>query len=181
MAKVLSRARGNWFNLLHEDGTKGGVTLNLPTAEFSEGWSLLPSDVWQQEELRITLEYESREPSPIPHDNLDVQEENSPQPQQPSLQLSLTPDEEIQFGQVYFLPETKSVTIQLPNHPAHDFTIDQDEYERRYQKFVKTLNLPPEQKHAEHGLVNYLIHDEIYKEQNGPFSKLKKIFKKGRS
>ena len=181
MAKVLSRARGNWFNLLHEDGTKGGVTLNLPTAEFSEGWSLLPSDVWQQEELRVTLEYESREPSPIPHDNLDVQEENSPQPQQPSLQLSLTPDEEIQFGQVYFLPETKSVTIQLPNHPAHDFTIDQDEYERRYQKFVKTLNLPPEQKHAEHGLVNYLIHDEIYKEQNGPFSKLKKIFKKGRS
>ena len=102
--------------------------MNLPTSEFSEGWSLLPSDVWQQEELRITREYESREPSPLDH--LQDVEENSPEPQ-PSLQLSLTPDEEIHFGQVYFLPETKSVTIQLPNHPAHDFTIDQDDYQRK--------------------------------------------------
>ena len=62
-AKVLSRARGNWFNLLNEDGSKGGVTLNLPRADFKEGWSLLPSEVWQQDQLRITRGFESREPS----------------------------------------------------------------------------------------------------------------------
>ena len=176
VAKVLNRNKGNYFSVLNEDGTKQGIVLHLPNAQqFKEGWSLLPSDVWMREQLRITREFGSREPSP-----LDDEIENISEQPQSNLQLSLTPEEEIQFGQVYFLPMNRTVNIQVPNH-AHIFNIDQDDYEKRYQKFVQSLNLPLSQKHEEAGLVHYLIWNELHSERNGPFSKLKKLFKKGRS
>ena len=54
-----------------------------------------------------------------------------------------------------------------------------DEYERRYQKALISLKLPVEQKHLEAGLANYLVYNDLYKEQNGPFNKIKKLFNRG--
>ena len=110
----------------------------------------------------------SREPSPI----LDVRQE-SLEPT-PNLQLQLMPYENIQSGQVYELPQPQAVTVDQRNQILN-FKIDKDDFDRRYQKYKRSLNLSPDQKHLEDGLIRFHIYNELYTEQNSISSKIKKI------
>ena len=101
-------------------------------------------DHWtpDQEQLRFEVENElgSKEASPLSDHQRDPSHPSSPLQSMP-LHLCLTPDEQIQQGQVYTLPESQLVQIQIRNQP-HVFQITQDDYERRYNKVVRSVNLP---------------------------------------
>ena len=88
------------------------------------------------------------------------------------LQLSLTPEEQIQQGQVYTLPQSQLLQIQIKNQPQV-FQIDQKDYERRYNKLVRSIDLPA---HEQSDFVNFLIYNQLYEEQNSFSNKLKKAF-----
>ena len=93
------------------------------------------------------------------------------------LNLKSRAEEQIEEGQVYYVPLTDTVNVKLANQPQV-FTIQQDDYEKRYQQKVKHLNLPDEQKHAEKGMVNFLIYNDLYKEEHDLFNKVKRRISK---
>ena len=177
VGKVISKAKSSpYYNIELQNGAKIGVYLRMPTAEYVESWSLLSEAQWQPEQLRETYHVlGSKEPSPI----LDVRRESLPPSPNNNLQLQLLPNEIIQLNQVYSLPQT--VTIEQRNQVL-TFEIDKDDFDRRYQKYKRSLNLSPDQKHLEDGLIRFHIYNELYTEQNSLSSKIRNtvsnIFKK---
>ena len=89
----------------------------------------------------------------------------------------LDPTEEIQIGQVYNLPAEAMVEVQAVNYPEV-YRIKRQDYEKRYQKIAKSLNLPPQQKHLEAEFVNFRIYDQLYAESKSAASKFMKFFKR---
>ena len=87
----------------------------------------------------------------------------------------LTPDELIQQGQVYTLPQSQYVQVQIPNQ-TQVFQIDQGDYERRFNKLVKSTYIPPDQEKS--AFINFLIYNQLYQEDNSFSNKLKKAFNK---
>ena len=156
-----------------------GVKLNIRIRPH-ESWSLMSPDHWtpDQEQLRFEVENElgSKEASPISDHQRDPSHHSSPLQSMP-LQLSLTPDEQIQQGQVYTLPESQLVQIQIRNQP-HVFQITQDDYDRRYNKVVRSVNLPADQEHNKASIINFLIYNQLYEEQNSFSNKAMEKFKK---
>ena len=130
---------------------------------------MLSEDQWQPDQLRETFSViGSKESSPIMN---VVRDSNPPTPHS----LHLMPEETIHQGQVYVIPQT--VVVEQHNQVLK-FEIDQEDFDRRYQKHKKSLNLSPDQKHLEDGLIRFQIYNELYTEQNSLSNKIKSIFKK---
>ena len=168
-AKILHKAKSsNHYNVILQDGVKLNIQLN-PQAS----WSLMSADNWNPEQLRFEVENEisSMEASPVLNYDRNPSLHYSPQQSMP-LQLSLTPEEQIQRGQVYTLPQSQLLQIQIRNQPKV-FQIDQKDYERRYNKLVRSIDLPA---HEQSDFVNFLIYNQLYEEQNSFSNKLKKAF-----
>ena len=164
------------YNVELENGDEISVKLSPPAPDLVESWTLISEHdqppVREPEKLRHLPHMSSREPSPIQSFDRDshiITPLMSPQ-------MSLLPEENIFSGQVYYLPNS-IVEIQAPNY-AEIFNIDQEDYEKRYEKILKTLDLPPSQKHLETGMVNFLIHNQLYIESKSTVHKVMKFFSK---
>ena len=170
IGKILSKAKSsNYYNVELQNSAKVGVYFRPPTPEYEESWSLLSEDQWQPDQLRETFSViGSKESSPIMN---VVRDSNPPTPHS----LHLMPEETIHQGQVYVIPQT--VVVEQHNQVLR-FEINQEDFDRRYQKHKKSLNLSPDQKHLEDGLIRFQIYNELYTEQNSLSNKIKSIFKK---
>ena len=157
-----------YYNVELENGNQISVNLEPPTPDVIQSWTLISEEQLRHESFNV-----SREPSPIEcfdRDSLQVTPLNT--------QMSLLPEQSIACGQVYYLPNS-IIEIQAPNYPEI-FNIDQKDYEKRYERILKTLQLPPSQRHLEEGMVNFLIHNELYIESQSLGSKFKKFFSKNK-
>ena len=174
IGKVLNKAKSsNHYNVVLQDNVK----LNIQFKP-QESWSLMPQDLWNPEPLEqlrfeIENEYSSKEASPISDIQRDPSYPTSPLQSMP-LPI-LTPDELIQQGQVYTLPQSQYVQVQIPNQ-TQVFQIDQGDYERRFNKLVKSTYIPPDQEKS--AFINFLIYNQLYQEDNSFSNKLKKAFNK---
>ena len=157
-----------YYNVELENGNQISVNLEPPTPDVIQSWTLISDEQLRHESFNV-----SREPSPI-----ECFDRDSSQTTPLNTQMSLLPEQSIACGQVYYLPNS-IIEIQAPNYPEI-FNIDQKDYEKRYERILKTLQLPPSQRHLEEGMVNFLIHNELYIESQSLGSKFKKFFSKNK-
>ena len=174
-AKIQHKAKSsNFYNVELEDGSQLGLQLNPPSADLIQSWSLLPQDYWNPEQFR-----HADPDSSINLSNLETLERDDDfsipiSATNASLQLHLLPEQNIEFGQVYNLSDSV-IELQIPS-TGQTFKLERKDYDKRYEKALKILNLPPEQKHMEKGMANFLILDQLYSESNSPMYKLKSLF-----
>ena len=170
--KILHKAKtSDHFNIELQDGAKIGVFLRP-----NESWSLLPPEEWQPEQLRINFEndLQSREASPMSDYQRDYSQPSSPVYPLP-LQLSLSPNQPILAGQVYNLPQT--IHVQVPNQ-TQIFELTREEYEKRYIKLIRSVEIPSDQRHIESSYVKLLIYNQLSQEQNSSSNKFMQFFNK---
>ena len=169
-AKILNKAKSSThYNVLLQDGAKLNIHLKP-----QDSWSLLPDEDWTPEQLRLSIvnDIRSREPSPMSDYERDHSQPTTPVMENPQiLQLSLTPNESIQQGQVYLLPQTNSdsLYVQLSHH-SKVYTIERSDYDKRYEKVVK------EKKCIEQEVINFFIFNQLYEEEHSTSNKLKRLF-----
>ena len=181
-AKVLYKFKSSFnYNVVLENGEQINVTLNPPTPDFVESWSLLSDDEWEPEQLRQHgASYHCQSPNISFIHDLNPSDANEPQPS--PLNRDLQVEETIQLGKVYTLPQpinpaTNIVQVQLPNK-TDAFQIDQDDYDKRYARIAKSLKLLPNEQHKEQGLVNFYIYNELYSAKHSSISKLRSFFQR---
>ena len=173
IGRILNKAKTSChYNVELMDGVQINVKLRPPTEVYQDSWSLLPPEEWRPEQLRdVYTKTISRNASPI----LDIQRDSNPSTPH-SLQLQLGPEETIQDNQVYTLPQF--VDVRQP-HQEPMFRITKEEYDKKYRKYQRSLNLSPDQKHLEHDLIQFNIYNDLYKADKDSLSnKFKGLFHK---
>ena len=166
VGKILYKPKTTYnYNVELQNGEKLYVSLLPPTAEQHYGWTLLQQDDWKPEEFRQNDQIRSLEPSFI-----DVDLEFPPEELHytlPAPQLNLTPDDDIQHGQVYNIPEIEATedneNVQLSTQVGI-FKISKREYDIRHQKVLQNLALDFPAHQITPSLIKLYICDQLYVE-----------------